>query len=144
MVKYLPTDAGDMRDVDSILGSGRSPGGGHGHPLQDSCLENPMDREAWWATVHRVEKSLTRLKRFYMQMWEGTRAGTSNMGHAFFLSVYFLFFGCTVQHVGSWFLNQGSNPMPPALGAQSLNHWTTREVSLVFIEMGGDQHMCII
>ena len=49
-----------------------------------------------------------------------------------------------MRHVGSWFSNQGSNPMPLALGAQSLNHWTSREVSLVFIEMGSDQHMCII
>ena len=46
----------------SITGSGRSPGGGHGNPLQSSCRENPMDRGAWWATVHRVTKSQTRLK----------------------------------------------------------------------------------
>ena len=46
-----------------IPGSGRSPGGGHGHPLQYSCLENPMDKGAWRATVHRVAKSLTWLKR---------------------------------------------------------------------------------
>ena len=44
-------------DVGSIPGLGRSPGGVHGNPLQYSCLENPIDREAWWATVHRVEKS---------------------------------------------------------------------------------------
>ena len=44
-----------------ILGLGRSPGGGHGNPLQCSCLENPMDREAWQATVHRVAQSQTRL-----------------------------------------------------------------------------------
>ena len=46
----------------SVPGSGRSPGGGNGNPLQYSCLENPMDREAWWTTVHRVEKSQIRLK----------------------------------------------------------------------------------
>ena len=45
----------------SIPGSGRSPGGGSGNPLQYSCLENPMDREAWWATVHGVAKIWTRL-----------------------------------------------------------------------------------
>ena len=45
----------------SIPGSGRSPGGGYGNPLQCSCLENPMDRAAWWATVHGVAKSRTRL-----------------------------------------------------------------------------------
>ena len=45
-----------------IPGLGRSLGGGHGNPLQYSCLENPMGREAWWATVHKVAKSQTRLK----------------------------------------------------------------------------------
>ena len=44
MVKNLPADAGDITDVGLILGSGRSPGGGHGNPLQNSCLENPIDR----------------------------------------------------------------------------------------------------
>ena len=50
-----------MGDSASIPGSGRSPGGGHDNPLQFSCLENPMDRGAWWATVHGVTKSQTRL-----------------------------------------------------------------------------------
>ena len=49
-------------DVGSIPGSGRSPGEGNGNPLQYSCLENPMDRGAWWATVHRVAKSWTQLR----------------------------------------------------------------------------------
>ena len=57
MIKNLPTNAGDVRDADSILGWGRPPGGGHGNPLQCSCLENPMDTGAWWATVHRVVKT---------------------------------------------------------------------------------------
>ena len=48
-------------DLDSIPGLARSPGGGHGNPLQYSCLENPMDRGAWWATVHGVAQSQTRL-----------------------------------------------------------------------------------
>ena len=47
------------RDADSILALGRSPGEGNGNPLQYSCLESPMDRGAWWATVHRVAKSWT-------------------------------------------------------------------------------------
>ena len=47
----------DVRYMDSIPGSRRSPGGGHGNPLQYSCLENPMDRGAWWATVHGVAES---------------------------------------------------------------------------------------
>ena len=62
VVKNLPANAGDIRNTDSILGSGRSPGGEHGNPLQYSCLENPMDRGAWRATVHRVSQSQTRLK----------------------------------------------------------------------------------
>ena len=56
-VKNLPADAGDIRDPGSVPESGKSPGGGHGNPLQYSCLENPMDRGAWWAVVHGVTKS---------------------------------------------------------------------------------------
>ena len=59
MVKNQPADEGNVRDVGSIPGSGRSPGGGHGNLLQYSCLKNPIDRGAWWATVHRVAKSRT-------------------------------------------------------------------------------------
>ena len=62
MVKNLPANAGDERDMSLIPGLGRSPGGGHGNPLQCSCLENPMDRGAWQAIVHRVSKSQTQLK----------------------------------------------------------------------------------
>ena len=58
-VKTLPANAGDIRDVGWIPGLGRFPGGGHGNPLQYSCLENPMDRGAWQAIVHRVAKSQT-------------------------------------------------------------------------------------
>ena len=47
----------NVRDLGSVPELERSPGGGHGNPLQYSCLENPMDREAWWATAHRVAKS---------------------------------------------------------------------------------------
>ena len=56
MVKNLPANTGDIRDTGSILGLGRSPEGGHGNPLQYSCLENPMDGGARQATVHRVTK----------------------------------------------------------------------------------------
>ena len=59
MVKNPLANAGDVRDAGLIPGLGRSPGGGHGNPLQYSCLENPMDRGAWWATVHEVAKSGT-------------------------------------------------------------------------------------
>ena len=61
--KESPASAGDMRDVGSIPGSGRSPGGGHGNPLRYSFLENPMDRGLWQNTVHGVTKSWTRLMR---------------------------------------------------------------------------------
>ena len=60
VIKNLPANAGDMG---LIHGLGRAPGGGHGKPLQYSCLENPMNREAWRATVHGVTKSQTQLKR---------------------------------------------------------------------------------
>ena len=53
-VKNPSANTGDTGGSDSIPGSGSSPGGGHGNPLQYSCLENPMDRGVWWATVHRV------------------------------------------------------------------------------------------
>jgi len=55
--KILPANAGDVRDGGSIPGSERSPGGGHGNPLQYSCLKNPMGRGAWLATVQRVAES---------------------------------------------------------------------------------------
>ena len=58
VVKNLPANAGVARDLSSIPGSGRSPGGGNDNPLQYSCLENPMERGAWQATVHGVTKSL--------------------------------------------------------------------------------------
>ena len=58
-VKNPPANAGDIRDADSIPGSGRSPGGGHGNPLQYSYLENPRDRGAWGSTVHKVAESTT-------------------------------------------------------------------------------------
>jgi len=58
----LPAKAGDLRYLDSIPGLGRSSGEGNGNPLQYPCLENPMDRGVWQATVHRVAKSWTRLK----------------------------------------------------------------------------------
>ena len=59
--KNLPANAGEVRNVGSFPGSGRSPEGKHGNPLQYSCLENPMDRVAWWTTVHMVAKSQKQL-----------------------------------------------------------------------------------
>ena len=57
VVKNPPVNAGDIRDSGSLPEWGRSPGGGHDNPLQYSCLEDPMDREAWWVTVHNIAKS---------------------------------------------------------------------------------------
>ena len=66
VVKNTSANAGDIRDTGSILGSGRSSEGGHGNPLQYSCLENPMDRGPWQATVLGVTKSQKWLKRLSM------------------------------------------------------------------------------
>ena len=63
VVKNSSASAGDIKDEGLIAGSGRYPGGGHGNPLQCSCLENPMDRGPWQTTIHRVTKSQTGLKR---------------------------------------------------------------------------------
>ena len=63
VVKNSPANAGGVKDMGWICGSRRYPGGGHGSPLQYSCLENPLDRGAWWAIVHRAAKNQTRLKQ---------------------------------------------------------------------------------
>ena len=66
MVKNLPTNAGEAEDSVSIPGLRRSPGEGNDYPLHYSCLENPMDRVAWQAVVHRVTESWTGLKTLRM------------------------------------------------------------------------------
>ena len=76
LVQSLPAGAGEVRDSGLIPGSGRSPGGGHGNPLQYSCLENPMDRGAWRATVHGVTQSQTQLKRLSTYAQRGDRVKT--------------------------------------------------------------------
>ena len=63
VVKNQAANSGDIWDAGSIPGSGRSPGGGHGNPLQYSCLGNPMDSREWWATVHGVPKCWTQRKQ---------------------------------------------------------------------------------
>ena len=68
VVQSLRAHAGDITDMGSTPGLGRSPGGGHGNPPQFSCPENPMDRAAWKAMIHRVSKSQTRLKQLNTYM----------------------------------------------------------------------------
>ena len=75
VVKNLPLNAGD---AGSIPGSGRSPGEENGNPLQYSCLENPMERGAWQATVHRFAKSWTQLKQFSTNTTPFDIAGTTD------------------------------------------------------------------
>ena len=71
VAKYSPANAGDIRDVGLIPGSGRSPGGGHDNPFQYSCLENPMDRGVRWATVHRVTEDPSLIQRSERSAGEG-------------------------------------------------------------------------
>ena len=85
VVKNLLANAGDIRDTGLVPGSERSPGRRHSNPLQCSCLENPMDRGAWQATVHRVAKSQTQLKRFRMHVY--LKGGIIN--HFYFLVFFF-------------------------------------------------------
>ena len=78
VVKNTSVNAVDERDMSSTSGSERSPGGGHGNPLQYSCLENPMVSGAWQATVHRVTQSQARLKQPHVQCdsgWTPASAG---------------------------------------------------------------------
>ena len=89
VVKSPPANARDLRDVGSIPGSGRSPGEENSNPLQYSCLENPTDRGAWWATVHCVKKSWTRRRdeyfhfSFYLSRKLNISEGTDELGVRF-------------------------------------------------------------
>ena len=78
VVKNPPVNAGDAA---SIPGLGRSPGGGHGNLFQYFCLENPMDKEAWWATVHRVAQSWTQLKQLSTRAYIHTYIHTHTHTH---------------------------------------------------------------
>ena len=77
MVKNPPANMGDVRDMGSISGSERFPGEGHCNPFQYSFLESPVDREAWWATVHRVAQSRTQLMCLSMHIMWMTKEPTS-------------------------------------------------------------------
>ena len=86
MVKNPAANAGDLRDMGSVPGLGRSPRGGNGNPLQCPCLRNPMDRGTWWATVHGVTQSRTRLKRLSMHAHDGGGVLFGRQGGGQFLS----------------------------------------------------------
>ena len=78
MVRSLLANAGDIRDMGSIPGSGRFPGEGNANPLQDSCLENPMDRGAWRATWGHKESDVTEVSQ---QAWLQARVGGTELGY---------------------------------------------------------------
>ena len=80
----LSANAGDVRDPGSMPGSWRSPGGGHGSPLQCSCLENPTDKRTWQAIIHRVAKSWTDMK--WLTMYTCTCSGVIQ----YFYTLYFI------------------------------------------------------
>ena len=101
VVKNLPANAGDKRYLGLTPGSGRSPRGGYHNLYQYSCLENPMDRGAWWATVHRVAKSQTWLK------WLSMHTHTVSWRTFPILSEYFLWADISVvppKNLPHWFL----------------------------------------
>ena len=82
MVKNLPANAGDTRDSSSIPGSGRSPRGGNGNPLQYSCLENPIDGGTWWTTAHRViESNMTEQSSVHVRACTHTHTHTHTHKH---------------------------------------------------------------
>ena len=86
VVKNLHANAGVIRDTGSIPGLGRSPAGGDGNPLQYSYPENPMERGAWWASVHRVSKGQTQLKR--LNTHARTRQASTCLMHISFRGRY--------------------------------------------------------
>ena len=122
VVKNLPAKAGDIRDTCSVLGAGRSPGEGHGNPLQYSCLENPMNRGAWQlqSIGSQVKvKSFSRV-RIFATPWTPTRLlpPWDSSGKSTGVGCHFLLRGI--------FPTQGLNPVSPIPG-RSFNLWATRE-----------------
>ena len=93
VVKNLSASVGDIKDMGLIPGLGRSPGGGYGNTLQYFCLENPMARGAWQATVHRVAKSQTRLRH--------THTHTHTQGlYKFFFIFFSIISYYKILHIG--------------------------------------------
>ena len=99
VVKNLPAHPVEVRDVCLIPGLEGSPGGGHSYPFQYSCLENPVDRGAWWATVHRVTKSWTQLQ----QLSTHSIPVYKLIGHFFLSLCIFLSIFLLLCSFSSWF-----------------------------------------
>ena len=125
-VKNLRASAGDMG---SIPGSGRSPGGGNGNPLQDSSLENPTDRGPWQATVQRVAKSQTWLK------WLSMHTRTTCFIVCNFYILFFPIFWPYQVARGILVPQPGIKLTSSALEAQSPNHSTTRKALHFFFNI---------
>ena len=128
--------------MSSIHGSGRSPGGGNGNPLQYSCLENPMERGTWWATVHGVTKSRTWLKRLGVHALQ-SQACTLPLLTFYFFCAWLGFLSCfgfshqiqcalfegflvTIWRSEMWKLFQGSNVLFTKLSSCSYHKWNHR------------------
>ena len=109
MVKNPPANAEDINDMGSVPGLGRSAGGGHGNSLQYFCLQNPIDRRAWKATVHRVTKSWTRLKRLSTYAYT-TTCSCAQLFYVLILQIFIYllvmpYLSCGMRDVQLWNAN---------------------------------------
>ena len=103
MVKHLSTMQETwVRSLGSIPGLGRSPGEGNGNPFQDYCLENPMDRGSWWATVHGVAKSRTRLSDFTSVHFRSNYLVSAVVNHVLTMCIYLIYLHLEKNKVFSW------------------------------------------
>ena len=135
VVKNLLANAGDVRDTGLIPGLGRSAGGGHGNRLQHSCLENPMERGAWWGKVHRVAESQTRLKR------PGMHACCVSAGPL--CCIYMMWWMRSTLHAwGRMFLSPSHTGFFWYLGSDGWGHQDHIHLKLKFLQNWGHA-MCI-
>ena len=113
VVKNLPANAGDVRETGSTSGLGRYPGGGHGNPLHYSCLENPMDRGAWRATVHRIAKSWTWQKWLSTHtpagIWPSWNLNSALSGFKYILSWSIMWLHLRESKICKWSVYSGYN-----------------------------------
>ena len=130
VVKSPPASAGDTGDSGSTPGLGRSPGGGHGNPLQYSCLMNPMDRRAWRATLHAVAKSRTRLKQLstHTQHRPMRKQCLQKFLHEVRRKRVYTAYSCRWISAGDWF--QKTPRIPKSASAQVINIKMCRTVAL--------------